>query len=80
MNTVFSKKPIHILNPEEYYVMPNWGIHPKYGQLTQDDEEEGWGYSLQSKLTHFIGHTQGKGKPKVFLDKVDEYLKANNFL
>jgi len=24
--------------------------------------------------------TRGKGKPKQFLDKVDEYLKANNFL
>ena len=84
MNTVFSKKPIHILDPEEYYVMPNWGVHPKYGQLTQDDEEEGWGYSLQSKLTHFIGHTimrgVNHGKPKSFLKRVDKYLKENNFL
>jgi len=84
MNTVFSKKPIHILDPEEYYVMPNWGVHPEYGQLTQDDEEEGWGYSLQSKLTHFIGHTVMRGvnhgKPKSFLKRVDKYLKENNFL
>ena len=64
--------------------MPNWGTHPKYGQLTQDDEEEGWGYSLQYKLTHFIGHTVMRGvrygKPKSFLKRVDEYLKENNFL
>jgi hypothetical protein len=80
MNTVFSKKEPHILDPEEYFVIPNFGNHPKYGELNPEDELNGWGPALESKITHFIGHTQGKGKPKVFLDKVDEYLKANNFL
>ena len=80
MNTVLSKKEPHILNPEEYFVLPNFGMHPKYGELSEIKELGGWGPSLESKITHFIGHTQGKGKPKEFLDRVDEYLKANNFL
>jgi hypothetical protein len=80
MNTVFSKKQIHILNPEEYFVVPNWGEHPTKGSINPEDENGGWGIALKSKITHFIGHTRGKGKPKQFLDKVDEYLKANNFL
>jgi hypothetical protein len=81
MNTVFSKKDIHILNPEEYFVVPNFGPHPKHGQLDPDDEPDGgWRWGLESKITHFIGHTRGKGKPKQFLDKVDEYLKENNFI
>lgn len=80
MNTVLSKKDPHILDPEKYYVLPNFGIHPKYGDLGEIKELNGWGPSLESKITHFIGHTQGKGKPKEFLDKVDEYLKINNFL
>ena len=80
MNTVLPQKPIHILNPEEYYVVPNWGTHPTKGLINSEDENGGWGIALQSKITHFIGHTRGKGKPKQFLDKVDEYLKTNNFL
>ena len=80
MNVVFSKKEIHILNHEEYFVIPTFGTHPKYGELGPDNILGEWGPALESKITHFIGHTQGKGKPKVFLDKVDEYLKINNFL
>lgn len=80
MNTVVSKKDIHILNPDEYYVIPNWGTHPKFGELTQDDGYNGWGHAFNSRITHFIGHTMGKGKPKQFLDRVDEYLKQYNFL
>jgi hypothetical protein len=80
MNTVISQKQIHILNPEEYYVVPNWGEHPIKGPINPEDENGGWGIALKSKITHFIGHTRGKGKPKQFLDKVDEYLKENNFL
>jgi hypothetical protein len=80
MNTVFSKKQIHILNPEEYYVVPNWGTHPTKGLIDSEDENGGWSIALESKITHFIGHTRGKGKPIQFLDKVDEYLKLNNFL
>jgi hypothetical protein len=37
-------------------------------------------HQIQSKITHFIGHTQGKGKPKQFLDRVDKYLTEHNFL
>jgi hypothetical protein len=48
--------------------------------LDSEDELGGWGCCLDSKISHFIGHTQGKGKPKQFLDKMDEYLKTNNFL
>lgn len=80
-NTVLSKKDIHILDPEQYFVVPNFGPHPKHGQLDPNDEPDGgWRWGLESKITHFIGHTRGKGKPKQFLDKVDEYLKQNNFL
>ncbi len=80
MNTVFSKKEPYILNPEEYFVLPTFGNHPKYGELGPENPLGEWGPALESRITHFIGHTQGKGKPKVFLDKVDEYLKENNFL
>lgn len=81
MNTTLSKKDIHILDPEKYFVVPNFGPHPKHGQLDPNDEPDGgWRWGLESKITHFIGHTRGKGKPKQFLDKVDEYLKQNNFL
>jgi hypothetical protein len=80
-NTALSKKNIHILDPEQYFVVPNFGLHPKHGQLDPNDEPDGgWRWGLESKITHFIGHTRGKGKPKQFLDRVDEYLKQNNFL
>lgn len=81
MNTVVSKKDIHILDPEEYFVVPNFGPHPRHGQLDPNDEPDGgWRWGLESRITHFIGHTRGKGKPKQFLDRVDEYLKQNGFL
>ena len=80
MNTVLSKKDPYILNPEEYFVIPTFGIHPRFGELGPDNPLGIWGPALESKVTHFIGHTEGKGKPKEFLDRVDEYLKANNFL
>jgi len=81
MNTSVSKKDIHILDPEKYFVVPNFGPHPKYGQLDPDDEPDGgWRWGLDSKITHFIGHTRGKGKPKQFLNKVDQYLLENKFM
>jgi hypothetical protein len=79
MNVVFSVKPIHILNPEEYYVVPNFGNHPVYGELDPEGENGGWTAGLNSKITHFIGHTNGKSKPKEFLTRVDEYLTNNKF-
>jgi len=81
MNVVLSKKTPHILNPNEYFVVPNFGMHPKHGELHPDDNPDGgWRWGLESKITHFICHTRGKGKPKQFLDRVDIYLKENNFL
>jgi hypothetical protein len=80
-NTVLSKKDIHILDPNEYFVVPNFGPHPKYGQLDPNDEPDGgWRWGLDSKITHFIGHTRGKGKPKQFLDRVEDYLIKNKFM
>jgi hypothetical protein len=81
MNVVVSKKSIHILDPEKYFVVPNFGPHPIHGQLDPNDEPDGgWRWGLESKITHFIGHTRGKGKPKQFLDRVDDYLITNGFL
>lgn len=81
MNTVFSKKQIHILEPKEYFVVPNFGEHHIFGNLHPEDVPDGgWRAGLSSKITHFIGHTRGKGKPKQFLEKVDEYLTKNNFV
>lgn len=81
MNVVISKKQIHILDPEKYFVVPNFGQHPVHGELHPDDVPDGgWRWGLESKITHFIGHTRGLGKPKQFLDRVDEYLTFNKFL
>jgi hypothetical protein len=80
MNVVLSRNPIVILNMEEYYVAPTFGSHPVLGTIDSNDGFDGWGMCLKSKISHFIGHTQGKGKPKQFLDKVDEYLIQNNFI
>lgn len=80
-NCVLSKQTPHILDPEQYFVVPNFGPHPKHGQLDPNDEPDGgWRWGLESRITHFIGHTRGKGKPKQFLDRVDNYLKQNGFL
>lgn len=80
MNIIKSKKDPHILDPLTYYVAPNFGSHPILGTLNPEDELDGWGCCMKSKITHFIGHTGGKGKPKQFLEKVDEYLIKNNFV
>jgi hypothetical protein len=78
-NVVLSMKEPHILDINEYFVVPNFGTHPVYGPLDLEDELGGWGAGLKSKITHFIGHTRGKGKPKIFLEKVDEYLINQGF-
>jgi hypothetical protein len=80
MNIIASKQNPHILDPNEYFIIPNWGTHPVFGEINTSDENDGWTYALKSKITHFIGHTQGKGKPKIFLNKIDEYLKENNLI
>ena len=79
MNVVLGRNDLHILDVSEYFVVPNWGMHPIYGEINTSDELNGWGICLKSKISHFIGHTHGKGKPEVFLKKVDEYLKLNEF-
>lgn len=79
MNVVLSKNTPHILDEEEYYVVPNYGYHPRFGQLHQEDEMDGWIPNLKSKISHFIGHTRGEGKPRVFLAKMNEYLTNAGF-
>ena len=80
MNIIKSKKDPHILDPLTCYVAPNFGSHPILGTLNSEDELNGWGCCMKSKISHFIGHTRGKGKPIQFLEKMNEYLKINNFL
>jgi hypothetical protein len=79
MNVVMARKTPHILNPNEYFVAPSWGRHPVYGELTPTDGLDGWSVCLKSKISHFIGHTHGQGKPKVLLNKIDEYLQTEGF-
>lgn len=78
MNVVKCRNNPLILNQNEYFVIPNWGVHPIYGQINTEDENGGWTYAMKSKIVHFIGHTQGKGKPKFFLDYVDKYISNIN--
>lgn len=80
MNIVKSKVDPIILDPYKYFVVPNWGTSPIHGNINIENEFQGWDVALKSKITHFIGHTMGKGKPKIFLNLVDEYLKENNLL
>ncbi len=80
MNIIKSRQSPIILNPTEYFIIPNWGTHPTFGEINIDDENEGWTYALKSKITHFIGHTMGKGKPKTFLKLVDKYLEENKLI
>ena len=82
MNIIRSRKKPHILTPEEYFICPNWGHHPVYGEIDPTSELGGWDINLKSKIVHFIGHTVLEGvyygKPKVFQDLVDKYLKQHN--
>ncbi len=82
MNVIRSKTKPHILNPIEYFVCPNWGYHPIYGEIDHDNEYNGWDVNMKSKIIHFIGHTVFNGvyygKAKVFNDFVDKYIKENN--
>lgn len=80
MNILKSRKDPFILDPKTCYVAPNWGEHPELGPLDPNDDLHGWGVCLKSKISHFIGHTHGKGKPKEFFDVVDAYLKQNNLM
>jgi hypothetical protein len=68
-----------ILPINEYFICPNFGNHPLYGVIDSNNEYGGWDIALKSKVVHFIGHTVLDGvyygKPKVFLEYVDDYLK-----
>ncbi|HAW51257.1 MAG TPA: hypothetical protein DCX54_02850 [Flavobacteriales bacterium] len=82
MNVMRSRLTPHILSPMDYFVVPNFGKidHPKHGKLDREDGVDGWGLALKSKITHFIGHTQGKGKPQIFQERMNMYLKEHGFL
>ena len=79
MNIIKSSKDPHILNPDEYFVCPNWGTHPKYGDINTGNKYEGWDVNMKSKVVHFIGHSAdpagfASGKSDVFINEVNKYL------
>lgn len=84
MNIIRSRKKPRILNPTEYFVCPNWGHHPIYGYIDHENEYQGWNINMKSKIIHFIGHTVLEGvyygKPKMYHELVDKYLKENNIV
>lgn len=84
MNIIRSKTKPHILNPAEYFVCPNWGVHPIYGDINTSNEYEGWDINMKSKIVHFIGHTMLNGiyygKPKTYHSLIDDYLKKHNII
>jgi hypothetical protein len=84
MNIIRSKTKPKILNPVEYFICPNWGYHPVYGNIDSENEYGGWDINMKSKIIHFIGHTVLEGvyygKPKMYHELVDKYLKENNLI
>lgn len=84
MNIIRSKKKPVILNPLEYFVCPNWGYHTVFGNIDSENEFGGWNINMKSKIIHFIGHTVFEGiyygKPKMYHELVDKYLKENNLI
>lgn len=84
MNIIRSKTVPHILNLNEYFVCPNWGYHPVYGEIDHTNEFEGWDINMKSKIKHFIGHSTFNGvyygKAKVFYKLMDEYLEKYNLI
>lgn len=84
MNIIRSKTRPVILDPKKYFICPNWGYHPEYGQLNPENEYEGWDVNMKSKIIHFIGHTVLEGiyygKSKQYHKLVDVYLKKHNLI
>lgn len=84
MNIIRSKKQPIILDPSKYFICPNWGVHPIYGEINSQNEYNGWDINMKSKIVHFIGHTvfEGKyyGKPEMYHKLVDQYLKEYNLI
>lgn len=84
MNIIRSTKKPHILTLDQYFVCPNWGYHPYFGEIDHESELNGWDFALKSKIVHFIGHTALEGvyygKSKVYHDLVDQYLAKHNLI
>lgn len=84
LTQIRSRKTPHILNPNEYFVCPNWGVHPIYGEIDAENEFNGWDVNMKSKIVHFIGHTGHHdvyyGKPKVYANLIDDYLQKHNIV
>lgn len=84
MNIIRSKSKPTILDPLKYFVCPNWGYHPVFGEINHDNEYNGWDVNMKSKIIHFIGHTVFDGiyygKAKVFNEYVENYLKENKLI
>jgi hypothetical protein len=84
MNIIRSGKRPHIMTLDQYFVCPNWGTHPLFGEINHNSELNGWDIALKSKIIHFIGHTVLEGvyygKPKVYHNMVDEYLQKHSIL
>ena len=84
MNIIRSKKEPIILDPKDYFICPNWGYHPIYGEINPINEFGGWDINMKSKIIHFIGHTVFEGvyygKPEMYHKLVDEYLKKENII
>jgi hypothetical protein len=84
MNIIKSKKAPHIMTPDQYFVCPNWGYHPLFGEINPESELGGWDVSLKSKVVHFIGHTVlegvNYGKPQTYHNLVNEYLIKHNII
>jgi hypothetical protein len=80
LNVVMAKNDPYILDPKTTYIAPTFGNCELHGEIRSDDGYNGWGMCLKSKISHFIGHTEGRGKPKEFLDRVNLYLTNEGFI
>jgi len=84
MNQVNTTKQPYQLPYPKYFIHPNFGTHPIYGDPDPNDGVDGWSINMKSEIIHFIGHSfiNGKyyGKPNVFNNLVDEYLKENKLI
>lgn len=75
MNQIATTKAPYMLPYPDYYVCPNWGIHPHYGEIDFNSEWNGWDINMKSKIVHFI---MGPTKPDIYYKLVDEYLEKND--
>lgn len=84
MNQLNVTKPPYQLPYPKYFIHPNFGTHPRYGDPDPNDGIDGWSINMKSEIIHFIGHSfiDGKyyGKPDIFHSLVDKYLKENKLI